>query len=143
MSVNPPGPVLGVSVAVFREGKVLVARRGRGPGEGLWSLPGGRVEFGESLEAAALRELMEEVGVQARILDLAGTAEVIMPSAGRHFVVIAFAAEWLAGEPTTGPEASEVAFVAPEAVEGLAATPGLAGVVARAHRVVLAARRDQ
>ena len=70
-------PTLAVSTAVFRDGRVLIARRGAEPGLGLWSLPGGRVEAGETLADAARRELMEEVGVEAVILGLAAIREII------------------------------------------------------------------
>ena len=64
----PARPILAVSLAVFREGRVLVARRARAPLKGLYSLPGGVVEIGETLHEAALRELDEEVGLEARIV---------------------------------------------------------------------------
>ena len=64
----PPRPILAASVAVFRHGKVLLASRTAPPAQNLFSLPGGLVEVGEGLAEAALRELMEEVGVTARIV---------------------------------------------------------------------------
>lgn len=136
----PPRPILAASVAVFRDdGRVLVAARTKPPGPDVFSLPGGVVEIGETLEEAALRELDEEVGVRARILGFAGHVEVIeRDDAGavrRHFVVNAFCGSWVEGEPTTGPEAAEVRFVAVDELAGLKTTPDLAGIVARAHAV--------
>ncbi len=129
-------PVLAASVAVFRGPLVLLARRGAGPAAGLWSLPGGRVEPGESLAAAALRELAEEVGVSAEMIGFAGVREVIRyDDDGRlagHFVVVAHAARWRSGEPQTGPEATEVGWFRPAEVEGLDTTDGLAAIVAAA-----------
>ena len=136
----PSRPFLAASVAVFRDGQVLLAARARPPLAALFSLPGGLVEVGETLEEAALRELQEEVGVEAAIVGFAGHVEVIERDADRrvrsHFVVNAFAARWIAGEPTTGPEAAEVRFVPPAALAGLATTPGLATIVRRAEALM-------
>ena len=132
----PVRPVLGASVAVFREGKALLAARGRPPHEGLFSLPGGRVEPGETLAEAALRELMEEVGVEARLIGLVGPVEMIERDAdGRvrlHIVVAAHAAHWVSGEPQTGPEARDVRWVTEADLPGISTTPGLTPVLARA-----------
>jgi ADP-ribose pyrophosphatase YjhB (NUDIX family) len=120
---------------VFRHRRVLLAQRARPPLSAVWSLPGGLVEPGERLEAAALRELMEEVGVSAEIVGFAGHSEVIVHEADRikyHFVVAAFAAKWHAGEPRAGGEALDVMWAEPQALEKLATTEGLANIVARA-----------
>jgi ADP-ribose pyrophosphatase YjhB (NUDIX family) len=129
-------PVLAASVAVFRDGRVLLGRRAGGAARGLWSLPGGRVEPGETLEAAALRELAEETGVEAEILGLAEFVEFIdRDEAGMlraHFVIAAFAARWHAGEPRAGAELDEIRWVPADSLGGLAVTPGLAGVLGKA-----------
>jgi mutator protein MutT len=132
----PERPFLAASVAVFRDGEVLVASRGRPPWEGVFSLPGGKVEVGETLEQAALRELAEEVGVTATLTGLIAPFEVIEREADgrvKHHVVIAvFAARWLSGEPRTGPEAREIRWITEPEIESLPTTPGLAGILARA-----------
>jgi ADP-ribose pyrophosphatase YjhB (NUDIX family) len=133
-------PTLGASIAVFRDGRVLLAQRALPPLGGLWSLPGGRVEPGERLADAALRELMEEVGVEAELVDFAGYTEVL-PGGTRaadapHFVVLAFAGRWRAGEPQPGAEASAIAWVDPATLGGLPTTAGLGPIVARAARIV-------
>lgn len=130
------GPVLAASVAVFRGPLVLLARRARGAGAGLWSLPGGRVEPGERLAEAAARELAEEVGVRCDVAGLAGVREVILRDGeGRltgHFVVLAHAARFVAGEPRAGPEAAEVGWFRPGDLAALVATEGLAEMVGKA-----------
>lgn len=136
----PQRPLIGASIAVFREGKVLLAARINTEHAPIYSLPGGLVEIGETLEEAALRELMEEVGVTARILGFAGHVEVIDRDGDgkvwRHFVVNAFAAEWVEGEPVTGPEAPHIQWVDPHAIGGIAVTKGLGGILKRAAAVL-------
>jgi 8-oxo-dGTP diphosphatase len=143
----PSRPFLAASVAVFREGRVLLATRTKPPSNLLYSLPGGLVESGETLEQAALRELDEEVGVSAAIVGFAGHTEVIeLDVEGRvirHFVVSSFAANWISGDPTPGPEAGEVRFVDPADVASLPTTPGLARIVERAQALVLASLADE
>ncbi|WP_127090588.1 NUDIX hydrolase [Aquabacter cavernae] len=145
MSLPTPAavrPTLAASAAVFRDGRVLLARRGFAPGLGLWSLPGGRVEPGETLAEAAEREVMEEVSVRAQVLGVAAALDFIgHDEAGvltSHFVVVAHAALWQAGEPQPGPEATEVGWFRPDEVAGLASTRGLADVVVRAARLLAA-----
>lgn len=135
-------PVLAASVAVFRDGLVLLATRTRPPADRLWSLPGGKVEAGETLEQAALRELDEEVGVKARILGFNRHVEIVGRDAdgtvSHHFVVASYAAEWLAGEPQTGPEAGDVMWADPFHMAGLPTTRDLGTVVRQAHAIWLA-----
>lgn len=139
MTGNPHRPEVGVSVAVFRDGRVLLAQRAVGALKGRWSLPGGRVEFGEKLAEAALRELDEEVGVKAEIVDFAGIVEVLPRKHGGHFhfVVISFAAKWVEGEPQTGPEAADVRWADPVTLDDLPVTDDLHRIVALASALVL------
>jgi 8-oxo-dGTP diphosphatase len=110
-------PVLAASIAVFREGRVLLAQRAKAPALGLYSLPGGRVEPGETLHAAALRELTEETGVTARLIGFVDHVEHIEHTGdGRllaHAVIVAFAGHWVAGEPMLTGETSDFRWVDP------------------------------
>ena len=132
----PARPILCASIAVFRGDRVLIATRTKPPGAGVWSLPGGLVEVGERVEDGALRELMEEVGVTARIVGFNRFVERIeRDEAGRvrhHFVVASFVGRWIAGEPQTGPEAGEVRWADPRALDDLPATPSLRQTLAQA-----------
>jgi ADP-ribose pyrophosphatase YjhB (NUDIX family) len=139
----PSRPFLAASVAVFREGQVLLAARGRAPMQGVFTLPGGLVELGETLGDAALRELREEVGVEARLIGPVAPVEVIeRDDDGRirsHIVVLAHAARWIRGEPQTGPEAREIKWVTESEVADLSTTPGLDEILARAFAMDRAA----
>src|SRR3954468_15515202 len=95
--VQPPRPQIAVSAAIFRDGKVLLTRRARSPAKGFYSLPGGRVEFGESLHQALAREVDEETGLAIEIMGLAGWRKVLPPAAGAgHYLIMSFAARWVA-----------------------------------------------
>ncbi len=138
MSGAPKRPQIAASAAVFRDGKVLIAKRGAPPH--LWSLPGGRVEMGESLEQAALREVMEETGVSAEIAGFAGHSQMFLRdetgTLTHHFIIAAFAARWTSGEATPGPEAAEVAWVEPSSVAQYETTQGLAEIIAKARKLI-------
>jgi ADP-ribose pyrophosphatase YjhB (NUDIX family) len=102
-----PKPV-GCAVPRDADGSVWLARRGLEPGRGLWSMPGGFVDLGETVEGAILRELDEELCVQARIGELVG----VYSRADERVVVIVFEA-WLSGTPRATEEATEVRAFSP------------------------------
>lgn len=135
----PARPILAASVAVLRDGRVLLAQRVKPPGAGRFSLPGGLVEPGETLAEAALRELAEETGVVARIINFNRHVEVVEhDEAGavrRHFVVASFVGAWLSGEGIVGPEASEILWATRDEAAALPATDGLAPVLDGAWRL--------
>ncbi|NNM74841.1 NUDIX domain-containing protein [Enterovirga aerilata] len=132
----PERPFLAASVCVVRDGKVLLAARARPPMQGVFTLPGGLVEPGETLAEAAIRELREEVGVEAEILGFVGPVEVIERDAAgrarRHFVICAHAARWLSGDGQAGEEALEVRWLGPDELGSVPTTAGLPGIVAGA-----------
>jgi len=135
----PSRPILAASVAVIRNGRILLAARGKPPSEGLYSLPGGMVETGETLGEAALRELREEVGVEAELIGLIAPVEFIERDAKghikHHVVIAAHAARWVAGEPQTGPEAKDIRWVTERDIADLPMTAGLSGILQQAFRL--------
>lgn len=132
----PDRPYLAVSAAIIRDGHVLVVRRARPPARGLFTLPGGAVEAGETLGEAIIREVREETGLSITPVALAGYREVIVRDAEdriqRHFVILAFAARWVAGEPRLNEELAEARWLRPAGLAALATTDGLADIVAAA-----------
>ena len=106
-----PAPVPAVGIVCLRGDSVLLIRRGTPPRQGEWSLPGGRIEPGERAVDAALRELREETGVEAEITGLIDVVDGLFPEAGRHYVLIDYAARWVSGDPVAGDDAAEARFV--------------------------------
>ncbi|WP_314952394.1 NUDIX hydrolase [Bradyrhizobium cosmicum] len=137
--IQPTRPQIAVSAAIFRDGKVLLTRRARSPAKGFYSLPGGRVEFGESLHQALMREVDEETGLEIEIIGLAGWREVlpVTPGAG-HYLIMSFAARWAAREPVLNDELDDYRWIAPDALAGLGElklTGGLEEVIQAAARL--------
>jgi 8-oxo-dGTP diphosphatase len=132
----PTRPYLAVSAAIFRDGRVLIVRRGRPPAHGLYTLPGGGVELGETLEDAVIREVREETGLAIAPLALIGFREAIGRDAAgrveRHFVILPFAARWTGGEIALNEELAEADWRQPAELAGLKTTDGLAEIVAAA-----------
>src|SRR5947209_10794197 len=114
--VQPSHPQLAVSAAIFRDDDILLVRRARSPAKGLYSLPGGRVEFGETLHAALHREVDEETALQIHIVGLAGWREVVPgTSGGGHYLILSFAARWISGEPVLNDELADFSWIKPDA----------------------------
>ena len=134
---QPLHPQLAVSAAIFRDGKILLVRRARAPAKGFYSLPGGRVEFGETLHAALHREVAEETGLTIDIVELAGWREVV-PSAtgGGHYLIMSFAARWRSGEVILNEELDDHQWLAPDALGALKVTGGLGEVIEAARRLL-------
>jgi 8-oxo-dGTP diphosphatase len=132
----PQRPYLAVSAAIIRDGKVLVVRRARRPALNLYTLPGGAVETGETLTDAVVREVREETSLTIEPVALAGHREVITRDAQgrieRHFVILCFAAHWLAGELVLNDELDDARWLDPSELSAYRTTDGLAEIVAAA-----------
>jgi len=140
----PTRPYLAVSAAIFRDGRVLIVRRARPPAHGLYTLPGGGVELGETLEQAVIREVREETALEIEPIALAGYRQAIARDGDgrieRHFVILPFAARWIAGEVLLNDELAEAHWLEPAELSGLTTTEGLAQIVAAAGERLAAAR---
>lgn len=125
-------PVAAAGVVCFRGDDVLLIRRGKPPREGEWSIPGGRIEWGERAEYAALRELREETGCEGEIVGLVDVVDGLMDD--HHYVLIDYAVRWTAGEPRGGSDAMFAGFVPPNELPHLP-------MWSETQRIIEAARR--
>lgn len=137
--MNEHRPVAAVGIVCLRGEDVLLIRRGKPPFENQWSLPGGRIEWGERARDAALRELKEETGCDAEIVGLIDVVDAVMTArsggeAWGHCVLIDYAARWLTGEPAPGDDARDARFFAPAEI-------GTLGLWDETLRMIEAARR--
>src|ERR1700689_249710 len=134
--IYPTRPYLAVSAAVFRDGRVLIVRRARSPAHGLYTLPGGGVELGETLEQAVVREVREETALAVAPVGLVAFRQAIAhDGAGRverHFVILPFAARFIGGEISLNDELAEADWLAPEGIAGVKTPEGLAAFVTAA-----------
>lgn len=105
-------PRISVGLVVWREDQVLLIRRANPPYQGCWSIPGGKVEFGETLHQAGLREVYEETGITAQVESLIDVYESITEHG--HYVMADYSARWIEGEPMAGDDALEAAFFSQE-----------------------------
>jgi len=131
----PERPFVAVGTIVVREGCVLLARRGKEPSYGLWSLPGGAVDLGERLKDAAARETREECGIEIELTDVLEVVErMVRDPDGRvqfHYVIVDYLARWTSGDLAASLEVLEARWVAPEDFPQYELTRGTAEVVLR------------
>jgi len=120
----PDKPAVGIGGVVIEDDHALLIRRGTEPLMGQWSIPGGTLELGESLQAGVARELLEETGLEVRVLDLIEVFDRIFPAEeGRsnsvsrpryHYVIVDYLCERMSGEPCAGSDVTDVAYVKEE-----------------------------
>jgi len=121
----PDRPVVGIGGVVIDQGRALLVRRGCEPLLGEWSIPGGALELGESLQAGVARELLEETGIAVRVLGLIEVFDRIYPEDGAanpqskqkprfHYVIADYLCERVGGEPRAGSDVTDVAFAREE-----------------------------
>ena len=134
---NLPAPSSPSAARSFATARCCWCGASRSPGKGFYSFPGGRVEFGESLHTALHREVDEETGLRIEILDLAGWREVLPGTGGGgHYLIMSFAARWMAREPVLNDEHDDFKWIDPDALGDLKLTGGLPEVIAAARRLI-------
>lgn len=123
----PVRPALAVGAVVFKDNRVLLVKRGNPPARGVWAIPGGSVELGETLQKAAEREIFEETGIVIK----AGEPIFSFESIHRddkdrvrfHYYIVDLAASYISGEPTPGDDALDVGWFSREALGRLNVNP--------------------
>jgi 8-oxo-dGTP diphosphatase len=117
----PERPVVGIGGVIIDQGRTLLIRRGSEPLRGEWSIPGGTLELGETLEEGVARELLEETGIEVRVLELIEVFDRIYPPDGAnaaeakqkprfHYVIADYLCERITGEPRAGSDVTDVEF---------------------------------
>ena len=124
-------PVCAVGAFIFDGDRVLVIRRAKPPGAGLWSVPGGKLEAGETLAQAVAREVREETGLVVEVGPLAAVVERM--GADYHFVILDYLARVTGGSLTAASDVSAARWVTDDELASLPHTEGLIGVLARAR----------
>jgi 8-oxo-dGTP diphosphatase len=135
-----PIPRIGVSACVWRHGKVLLVERGKEPWKGRWSLPGGSLEFGETVREAAHRELAEETGVEADLVRLVDVDDAIMRDAAgapvAHYSIVCFTGHWRKGEAHAQDDVTRVQWAEIGDLDRLEMTPGTPAYIRQAWRLL-------
>jgi 8-oxo-dGTP diphosphatase len=134
----PERPLVGVGAIILRNDQVLLVQRGREPSYGKWSIPGGLVELGESLQTAVMREVREEVGLEVQVRDLVVALDrVLLDQAGKieyHYILLDFLCECSEGEPAPASDVLDCAFVPLQSLSRYDLTSGTERAILRVYR---------
>ena len=139
----PERPVVGIGGVTIDRGRTLLIRRGSEPLRGEWSIPGGTLEIGETLQEGVARELLEETGVEVRVLEMIEVFDRIFLENGSpgaphkktprfHFVIVDYLCERISGEPRAGSDVTDVAFAREEELARFHLTETAARVLKKA-----------
>ena len=123
----PERPIASVAACVFKGDKILIIRRATPPSQGLWSVPGGMVELGETIQETAEREIEEEGGIEINVDEVFQVADLVVPDeAGRvkfHYVITYVLADYVSGEVRPGSDALDIKWVTSEELNSLDMNP--------------------
>lgn len=139
----PEQPVVGIGGVVIEDGRTLLIRRGSEPLRGQWSIPGGTLELGESLQAGVARELLEETGLEVRVLELIEVFDRVFPQGPRddggpgrrpkfHYVIVDYLCERISGEARAGSDVTDVAFATEDELVNYQMTETATRIIRRA-----------
>ncbi|HBY10166.1 hypothetical protein A2274_03815 [candidate division WWE3 bacterium RIFOXYA12_FULL_43_11] len=96
--MNSKIPRIGIGVFVFKNGRFVMGHRKGSHGEDTWSVPGGHLEFGETIEQGAAREVMEETGLEIKNIKVSGVTNDIFTAEDKHYITIWVTSEWKKGK---------------------------------------------
>ncbi len=137
----PQSPIASVAVCVFKGERLLVAKRANPPSQGLWSVPGGVVELGETIQDAAKREINEECGIEIEVGKTFNVENLIVPDEkGRvqfHYIITYLIAHYTSGEARPGSDALDVRWVTPEELNNLDMDPVVLNNMLKAFEIGL------
>jgi ADP-ribose pyrophosphatase len=140
----PIAPIVGVGAVIVRDNRVLLVRRGNEPNRGLWSIPGGAVELGETLAQAATREVREECRLEIKAQGVLSTFELIQrdeqDKVRYHYVLIDLAARYVGGQTTAGTDALDAHWATEDELDTLDIVPRLLPLL---HAALQEASRSQ
>jgi 8-oxo-dGTP diphosphatase len=139
----PDRPVVGIGGVLIEDGRTLLIKRGTEPLLGQWSIPGGTLELGESLQAGVAREMLEETGLEVRVLDMIEAFDRIFtdpatasaegkPRPKYHYVIVDYLCERVSGTPQAGSDVTDVAFATEAELENFHLTSTAMRVLRRA-----------
>jgi 8-oxo-dGTP diphosphatase len=131
----PSHPILGIGAIIVKDGTALIVKRANDPYKGEWSIPGGRVELGETLVEAVQREVREETGLEVRVGDVIEVFEHVARENGRiryHFVIVDYLCTWVGGALCAGDDADDVAWVTGDELTRYGVAEAAAAVIRKA-----------
>jgi 8-oxo-dGTP diphosphatase len=139
----PDRPVVGIGGVLMEDNRTLLIKRGTEPLLGQWSIPGGTLELGESLQDGVAREMLEETGLEVRVLDMIEVFDRIFlepeakivngkPGPKYHFVIVDYLCERVSGTPQAGSDVTDLAFAREDELENFHLTPTATRVLKRA-----------
>ena len=134
--MSDPDPIQCVGTICFRDDQVLLIKRAMPPRKGEWSIPGGRIEVGETEQAAALRELLEETGIIATLGPKVEKVEAHFED--KSYDLHDYAAKWISGEPTPNDEVLETRFFPMADIHSLGMWPKTVEVIESAAAILKA-----
>ncbi len=131
MTILPHDAIAAASMCLWRDDKVLLVKRP----EGVWALPGGKVEPGETTAQAAVREVLEETGIVAEAHDALGVFEITSPKNGRRYALTCHLGQWISGEAKASTDALDVRWATTEGLETLPLAPHVKSVIMSSTRL--------